>query len=188
MDESSESVVLPVELKSFEVMLDKQSIASVSSPNGPNEFPQSQRSPGFKASLTRKETKVGDLFDAKKKASLKAMKKELSKKPIYLSLVSQSKNKINIEILYDNNLHKITKEKMFKKACAINIDEDLSTVPAKLVHLINVNVAKELTADSEIGWINMKQFILTLDNRYYLITLNEEEMHTIRPGLKFSRQ
>lgn len=51
-----------------------------------------------------------------------------------------------------------------------------------------MNVAKELTADSEIGWINMNQFILTLDNGYYLITINQEEMHSIKQGVKFQRQ
>ena len=68
--------------------------------NGPMELESGKTS--FRSSLIRKETKVEHMFDTDRR-NKKNFKKDSEKKPIYLSLVSQIKNKIMIEILYDLN-------------------------------------------------------------------------------------
>lgn len=51
---------------------------------------------------------------------------------------------------------------------------EISDVPVKasLMYFINVSVKNELQTYSEIGWVNKNQFILTINNEYYLVNLN----------------
>ena len=55
------------------------------------------------------------------------------------------------------------------------------------MYLITLNSKKDIKLTSEIGWINISQFILTLDNMYYLISINKTGMHSIRDGIKYDR-
>lgn len=59
---------------------------------------------------------------------------------------------------------------------------------ARLIHCINVSQNKELVYDGEIGWINADQFILTIENEYYICNINGSFMTSIKEGISFGKQ
>ena len=53
---------------------------------------------------------------------------------------------------------------------------------------ISISVRTDIMTISEIGWISKNFLILTLDNDYFLIRLNNSEMIDIKGGNSFGRQ
>jgi hypothetical protein len=66
--------------------------------------------------------------------------------------------------------------------------EIINCFKAKLIHCINVSQDKELAAESEIGWINADQFILTIDNEYYICNINGNFMQSINQCISYGKQ
>ena len=50
---------------------------------------------------------------------------------------------------------------------------------AKMEFFLNISVKNQLQTDSEVGWINKNQLILTLNNDYYILNLKHRDLTTV---------
>lgn len=55
-------------------------------------------------------------------------------------------------------------------------------------YFLSICTRSEIQTTSEVGWISKNYFILTLNNDYYLIKLNNSELISVKGGISFGRQ
>jgi len=75
--------------------------------------------------------------------------------------------------------------KIFKK------NKEKSEVKIKRANLesfMNISTKNDLQTFSEIGWITKEQFILTLNNAFYLINLRQKDMIRVINGIWYGKQ
>lgn len=59
---------------------------------------------------------------------------------------------------------------------------------AKLVYYIKLQSSRDFLVDSEVGWINKRKIVLTVDNNYYMINLSHANLKSTETGLLFGLQ
>lgn len=64
----------------------------------------------------------------------------------------------------------------------------MASIRGKLVCFANVCSKEELLNQSEIGWINKDRFILTLNDHFYLMSLNQKNLVKCENGISYCRQ
>ena len=47
---------------------------------------------------------------------------------------------------------------------------------------------KEIITTSEIGWVSKQKLIITLQNNFYLVNLEHEDLIQIKNGIAYGRQ
>ena len=118
-----------------------------------------------------------------------------------ISLISQSKSHINIEIIKDSNNNSAEnnstdemsenhdqekKSTLFQslkstfKTKPENQNDQVPETHAFLDYLVNISVKKELINSSEVVWINNNQLILTLNNDFCLVNLKQRDLTNVK--------
>jgi hypothetical protein len=57
---------------------------------------------------------------------------------------------------------------------------------ASLLYLINVSVKNALQTTSELGWVNRKTVILTINNEFYVVNLRSQNLIQVGDDTFFS--
>ena len=110
----------------------------------------------------------------------------------YISLMSQSKNHINIEVIMDHNSlrnpHDETKAlkdtmedspwymKAIDNKPKIGNMMMASQTEATLDFFVNITSKIDLVTGSEVVWINNNQLILTMNNNFFIIDLKHNDL------------
>lgn len=76
--------------------------------------------------------------------------------------------------------------RLSKTAIEPNVQQ--KTTQARLKSFISVSTKQNLQQLSEIGWINKSQLILTLNNDYYLINLQQKDLIKVKNSIIYGRQ
>ena len=110
-----------------------------------------------------------------------------------LTLVSQTRENINIEIIQDdsyktfNEIEEISSMKTLQSTSKLSMksklvqsksvdDEGDKQFQAKVVYFVSVYQRNDILVDSKIGWCTNEQLILSINNQYYLLDLNKRQM------------
>jgi hypothetical protein len=114
----------------------------------------------------------------------------------FLSLLSQERRRINIEIIEDEGrdmLYQDDDEEEFsingKYSCfekirvqqkqrrmelkRIKLQEKMNV---KLKQVVTVDFENEILVDSEIGWLAQKELILTINNNFFMVNLSQDDL------------
>lgn len=54
-------------------------------------------------------------------------------------------------------------------------------------YFLSISTRNEIQTTSEVGWISKNYFLLTLNNEYYVIKLNNKELISVKGGISFGR-
>ena len=99
---------------------------------------------------------------------------------IILSLVSQTKKQIKIEIITDVSVVAHDEH----DGCTKGQDHlkliDKSKSKAELTMLVNVSSKEILLTSSEVGWISNSKLLLTINNEYHLINMQHKKEDWIK--------
>lgn len=99
---------------------------------------------------------------------------------IILSLVSQTKKQIKIEIVTDVSVVVHKKH----DGCGQGQDHvelvDKGKYKAELTMLVNVSSKEILLTPSEVGWISNSKLLLTINNEYHLINMQHKKEDWIK--------
>ena len=59
---------------------------------------------------------------------------------------------------------------------------------AKLIYSIGILQKKDLTCTSEVGWISKSNLLITIDNKYFYINLDQIDLISVKNGIMFGYQ
>lgn len=55
-------------------------------------------------------------------------------------------------------------------------------------YFLSISSKTEIVNTSEVGWISKNYFIVTVNNDYYVVKLNNHELIRVSGGIQFGRQ
>lgn len=126
-----------------------------------------------------------------------------------MSLVSQNKNQLNVEIIMDTDIDNFNEMQIdrnngknkflgkFKKLMGKDTNQDeqnkqqrlaLKLMKARLIFFIRIMQKKELLVQSEAGWLQKDRLILTMNNSYFMLNLGHKDLYGCSNGINYGIQ